>query len=125
MIRTHIFEALLLESGKIEEIELGWVNLPEVPVEKRPPQPPKQGEMPPQPMVIKINGANYFIIGHTWDLKISPDEAGEPMAGSEATLVLVVQKVPEMPSGLVRAGAETMSQIERLMPPPGGSNGSH
>jgi hypothetical protein len=124
MIRTRIVEAVLKGPGQIEETDLGWTTLPEVPIEKKAPQPPKQGEIPTQPLTIKIDGTAFFIIGHTWDLKLSKPEAGAPMADSEATLVLVVQRVPPMPSGLVRAGADAMGQLERIMPPPGGS-GAH
>lgn len=123
MIRTHIFEAILGEGNRIEEKPLGWVNMPTVPVEKRPPV-ARPGEPPIQPMIVKINSVNYFIIGHTWDITISPEDKNSPMADSDATLVLVVQKVPEMPSGLVRAGADALDQIERLIPAPG-SNGSN
>lgn len=119
MFKTKIVEARPRE-GQIEEVELGWVNLPEVPIEKRPPQPAEAGKPQPAPMVIKIGGEAFWIIGHTWDLLLTPSTQDGPKVDSEATLVLVVQKVPPMPSGLVRADAGAMDQLERLMPPPGG-----
>lgn len=120
MIKTRIVEAKVVE-GRIEETDLGWVEFAEVPIEKRAPTPPpRNGELPPPPMTIKISGKPYWVIGHTWDLTLSSPKASGPMADSNATLVLIVQVMPEMPSNLVRADASALDQLERLLPPPGG-----
>ena len=120
MFNTKIVEARVV-NGQIEEVDLGWCQLPEVPVEKRPPV-QRQGEPPIQPLVIKINGQPFFVIGHTWDLTLSSAESNGPKADAQSNLILVVQAVPPMPSNLVRADASTMDQLERLVPPPGGRN---
>lgn len=121
MIRTLIVEAVA-KDGKIEEVNLGWCEMPEVPVEKKAPQPPEPGKLPPQPPVIKINGQPFFVIGHTWDLKPTAADQDGPKADAQTTMVLIVQRVPQMPGGLVRADANTMGQLERMMPPPGPKN---
>lgn len=117
MIETLIIEAHVNNLGKIEERELGWCMMPEVPVEKKPPPQPKpvvfggEPELPPMPLTVKVNDETYFIIGHSWDIKTSPklDEASPP------TLMLIVQKVEIKASGtLVRAGAETLGQLDRI-----------
>lgn len=120
MFTTKVIEARNVE-GRIEEIELGWCLLPEVPVEKRPPV-QRPGEPPVQPLLIKIAGEAFWIIGHTWDIVLTPSTENGPKADSQSTLILVVQKVPAMPSGLVRADAGALDHLDRLGARPGGAH---
>lgn len=118
MIRTRIVEAYADSLGKINERELGWCLMGEVPVEKKAPPPP--GPNMPTPMVLKVNGENCFVIGHSWDIStkvIVPanlEAQTEASALPDAILVLIVQKIPAAPSGLVRAPAAALDQLDRL-----------
>ena len=124
MIRTRIVEAYANSIGKIEERELGWCTLAEVPVEKKR---PGAGEPAVNPLVIKVNGENVFVIGHSWDVvtKAVDSAPGTPTFEGltaatglpDAILVLIVQKIPvASKSGLVRADATAMKEVERLVP---------
>lgn len=117
MIKTRFVEVRAVE-GQMQEIDIGWATLPEVPVEKKSPVAAPGQQTPP--LVIKIGGNPFFIIGHTWDLTLTPSTENGPKADSETVLVLVVQAVPPMPSGLVRADASALDQIKSMVPPPGG-----
>lgn len=127
MIRTRVVEAAVDNLGKVTEKEIGWCALAEVPVEKKAPQPVRPGEAPVQPMAIKVNGANYFVIGHSWDIStvtmtIGTDAKGNllvPESPPEATLILIVQKIEVSTGGIVKAPASAMRQVEALMPAPG------
>ena len=121
MIRTRIVEARAGKiAGHIEEIELGWCLLAEVPVEKKQPAPPMPGMPPPAPLVCKVNGRNCFIIGHSWDIETKPIAAGNLEAQTEASalpdaiLILIVQEIPVAPSGLVKAPAAALEQLDQM-----------
>lgn len=107
MIRTKIVEMSATATG-IAETELGYCLMGEVPVEKRGVQ-PKQGDDLPPPTVVKINGANFFVIGHTWD--IVTEASSEPE--TEATLVLIVQRVPAAPK-IIPVDERTRAVVESL-----------
>lgn len=105
MITTRIVEMFANNIGGIEEKVLGWTQLPSLPVEPKPVNRARAGEEPPQPMVVKVNGANHFVIGHSWDIETS----GTPGQG-ESVLILIVQKVAVAPT-LVKAPASTLQQL--------------
>ena len=84
MIRTRIVELIPTETIAIER-ELGFCLFPEIPVEKKaPPKDPTEA-----PLTVKVNGKDYFIISHTWD--ISAVRNGHD--ASDATLVLLVMAI--------------------------------
>lgn len=116
MIRTRVVEAVMGPT-KVEEVELGWCLMAEVPVEKKTPQAPLPGQPPPMPMAIKVNGTNYFVIGHSWEIKTSDTV----VSAHDATLVLIVQKIDMSPSGLVKAPAVALKQLDQMTG--GGPNG--
>jgi hypothetical protein len=124
MIRTRIVEAYVNSIGQLEERELGWCTLAEVPVEKKR---PGAGEPAPSPLVIKVNGENVFVIGHSWDVVAKTVDAAPgshvfegataATALPDAILVLIIQKIPvAAKSGLVRADASAMKEVERRVP---------
>lgn len=103
MITTKIVEVEMNADGGLDEKELGWCELPEVPIEKRAPQPSKDGEPAPNPMIIKIDGERYFVIGHTWDIALVRlfGQRLEP-----AKLVLIVQKMLPAPAAAIHVPAK-------------------
>ena len=128
MIKTRIVEAYADNLGKINERELGWCVLPEVPIEKKQPTQPPPGQPLPTPMAIKVNGTNYVIIGHSWDIVTKMAGLGveggctltEDQMG-ESVLVIIVQAVPVNPmSGLVKAPASALDMLDRRGPVVGG-----
>lgn len=89
MIRTQIVE-VSANGDETVETTLGYTTLPEVPIEKKAPVAAKDGETPPQPLVIRVNGDGFWIVGHSWDVSTSADLN----AVAAATLVLIVQRIP-------------------------------
>ena len=123
MIRTRIVEARAGKiAGHIEEVELGWCLLAEVPVEKKQPAPPMPGMPPPTPLVCKVNGRNCFIIGHSWDIETKAigtlggdlEEITKAYGLPDAILILIVQEIPVAPSGLVKAPAAALDQLDQM-----------
>jgi len=116
MIKTRIVEVAQV-NGQTVETELGYTLLAEVPIEKKAPPVPKDGELPPSPLVVRVNGEPFFVIGHTWDMTASR----EISRAEAATLVLIVQKLPSAPS-IVRAPSGTLDKLKLIIPEPGISN---
>lgn len=115
MLKTRIIEVLPQPAPfPPKENVLGYTILGEAAMKREVPVPDAKGNMPP-PLLIRIGSKQFFVIGYTWDIP----ELGDEYDPSEAIYVMIVQAVPEMPSGLVRADAGTMSQIEKVVPLPG------
>lgn len=118
MIRTRIVEVFADPTfGRIQERDLGWCLMPEVPIEKKQPPAPMPGKPGPPPFALKVNEVNYFVVGHSWDVTTAATLV--EAKALDAVLVLIVQKVPVAPSGLVTAPANAMDQVKALVPEPG------
>ena len=118
MIRTRIVEAFVNAGGLVDERELGWCLLAEVPVEKRQ---PREGEPPAQALVVKVNGANCLVIGHSWDINTKTVAADAVLDSNvahdqlpDAILVLIVQRIEAKPSTIIKAPAAALGRLDAM-----------
>ena len=128
MIKTHVFEIYADFDGKVNERDLGWCMMPEIPIDKKVPQ---ENDPPAVPRFIKINGERYGIAGFSFELQLSQDAnayiPGEVRNIPTADLILFVQKVvvnqsaPRGPA-LVRAPGHALKELELQVPVPGKKN---
>jgi hypothetical protein len=133
VIRTRVIEVKVGSLGKIEETELGWCLMAEVPVEKKPPSHRPMGQPPATPLSVRVNDTPYFVVGHSWELttrasatlpdKARPDGTRAPPAAGllpDAVLILLVQRIEVVGGGgIVKASANAMDQVKALVPEPG------
>lgn len=110
MITAHVIEAYVDNLGKIAEKDLGWTLVPEAPIEKRPVPAAKPGEPPPPVTAVKVNGADYLIIGFSWDIKTAQTLVENL---PESCLILIVQRIAP-PSPIVKADAGVLKQLDSL-----------
>ena len=102
MIRTRIVEVYGDESGEMVEKEIGYTLMPVVPVSLTTPQEDEDGKLP-EPVTAKINGFDFYIISHSWDIETVRTPIGEDAAFTDGILVLIVlRKIPvAVPKSLV------------------------
>ena len=124
MIKTHVFEIYADFDGKVNERDLGWCMMPEIPIDKKVPQ---ENDPPAVPRFIKINGERYGIAGFSFELQLVPPDAVNVRNIPTADLILFVQKVvvnqsaPRGPA-LVRAPGHALKELELQVPVPGKKN---
>lgn len=109
MINTRIIE-VVARGDTTEEVELGYCSFPEVPIEKKSPLASRGGEAPP-PFLVRINGAPFFVIGHSWEITT----ADHPQAiEADAEFVMVVQKVPTASTIIQPGDVSAMDKLRNL-----------